>query len=71
MNWLFSNFSTAYLIQLVIGLIICYLVTSKIYKSLANYSGWQSHWKRILFISPVLIAVAFFVLIVGYSLSRH
>jgi hypothetical protein len=43
----------------IIGIIFAIWMTRQIYTDLAKYKGWQSPWKRLLFISPVILAFIF------------
>lgn len=42
----------------------------KAYHYLARYQGWQSPWKRLLAISPILLGTAFLVVAIFLTLTK-
>jgi hypothetical protein len=71
MRWFINNFSAIYLIKVGIGLIICCMITRNLYIALGNYSKWSAPWKRILFISPILITFAFLIAVVIFIANNN
>ncbi len=57
-------------LYLVIGLSICITITHRMYKLLGTYAGWQSPWKRLLLVSPAVIAMLLLVFTVWYTTTH-
>jgi hypothetical protein len=45
-------------------------ITYRMYKRLGTYAGWQSPWKRLLIVSPAVIALVFLAWTTWYTTTH-